>query len=218
MTDSKHKYVITIGRQFGSGGRELANHLTEAFGIPHYDKQLLLEAARHSGVDPGFYERNDEKFPTLTAGGFSFNMGISAMPWYTPSSICDESIYRDMSDVICDIARRGPCVIVGRSADYVLRECGIPVISVFVHASMEACVDRILRRGDKLTRREARDLAEKTNKLRANYYNFYTDKRWGAAASYDLCLDSSTLDMDGLTAVIATYIRARLGFDPYSGV
>ena len=222
MTNSKEKnqdrkYVITVGRQFGSGGREFARHIADAFGIGYYDKELLLEAARHAGVDAGFFERSDEKFPTFTGGGFSFNMGISSMPWYTPSSISDESIYRDMSDVIKEIADRGPCVIVGRSADYVLRDSGIPTVNLFIHAPMEECVKRILRRRDKLKEQDAKSLAEKTNKLRANYYNFYTDKRWGMASSYDLCLDSSLLPMEGMVDVLARYIERRMGFNPLGG-
>jgi len=210
------KYVITIGRQFGSGGREFARHIADAFGIDYYDKELLLEAARHAGVDPGFFERSDEKFPSFTGGGISFNMGISSMPWYSPSSISDESIYRDMSDVIKEIAGRGACVIVGRSADYVLRDHDVPTVSIFVHASMEDCVKRILRRGDKLREQDARALAEKTNKLRANYYNFYTDRRWGMASSYDLCLNSSLLPMEGMVDVLAKYMERRFGFNPLS--
>lgn len=222
MTNSKEKnqdrkYVITVGRQFGSGGREFARHIADAFGIGYYDKELLLEAARHAGVDAGFFERSDEKFPTFTGGGFSFNMGISSMPWYTPSSISDESIYRDMSDVIKEIADRGPCVIVGRSADYVLRDSGIPTVNLFIHAPMEECVKRILRRRDKLKEQDAKSLAEKTNKLRANYYNFYTDKRWGMASSYDLCLDSSLLPMEDMVDVLARYIERRMGFNPLGG-
>ncbi|MDE6283101.1 MAG: cytidylate kinase-like family protein [Muribaculaceae bacterium] len=217
MKDSANKtpdYVITVGRQFGSGGREFARHIAEAFGIPFYDKQLLLEAARHAGVDPGFFERSDEKFPGFTGGGISFNMGISAMPWYTPSSISDESIYRDMSDVIRKLADQGPCVIVGRSADYVLRDHNVPTVNLFLHADMDDCVKRILRRGDKLNPRDAKALAEKTNKLRANYYNFYTDKRWGMASSYDLSLNTSLMSMEGMVDLLAAYIKNRFGFDP----
>lgn len=216
LHEDDRKYVITIGRQFGSGGREFARHIADAFGIDYYDKELLLEAARHAGVDPGFFERSDEKFPSFTGGGISFNMGISTMPWYSPSSISDESIYRDMSDVIKEIAGRGACVIVGRSADYVLRDHDVPTVSIFVHASMEDCVKRILRRGDKLREQDARALAEKTNKLRANYYNFYTDRRWGMASSYDLCLNSSLLSMDGMVDVLAKYMERRFGFNPLS--
>ena len=208
------KYVITIGRQFGSGGRELAKMLAERFSIAYYDKQLLAEAARHAGVDEGFFERSDECFPKFPGTGMSFNMGLSSLPWYTPSSISDEAIYRDMSDVIKEIADRGPCVIVGRSADYVLRNHPVPSINLFIHADMEDCARRIMERGDKFDINAARALAEKTNRLRAGYYNFYTDKKWGDAASYHLTLSSSELSMEAMADVIATYIRCRLGFDP----
>lgn len=204
------KFVITVGRQFGSGGRELARKLADAFGIDYYDKELLLEAGRHAGVDPGFFERSDERFPTLSGSGITFNMGMTALPWYTPSSISEESIYRDMSDVIKKLAERSSCVIVGRSADYVLRDQPVPTINIFLHATPEDCVRRIMKRQPELSASQARALAEKQNRLRANYYNFYTDKRWGAAASYDLCLSSSDLSMDALVDVIAAYIRHRL--------
>lgn len=207
------KYVITVGRQFGSGGREFAKLVSDAFGIPFYDKELLAEAGRHAGVDPSFFAGKDEKFPTF-AGGFNFNMGMSPLPWYTPSSISDESIYRDMSDVIRNIADRGPCVIVGRSADYALRNHPVPSINLFLHAPIDACVERILRRGDKVKESDARLMAEKTNKLRANYYNFYTDKRWGASSSYDLTFDTSLLPMEAMVDILARYINHRLGFDP----
>lgn len=208
------KYVITIGRQFGSGGRELGRLLAKEFGIDYYDKELLLEAARKAGVDPSFFERNDERFPSVATGGISFTMGMSAMPWYNPSSISDASIYRDMSEVIRSLADRGPCVIVGRSADYVLRNHPVPSINLFIHADMEDCARRIMERGDKFDINAARALAEKTNRLRAGYYNFYTDKKWGDAASYHLTLSSSALSMEAMADVIATYIRCRLGFDP----
>lgn len=213
-SNNRTRFVITVGRQFGSGGREFAKMLSKAFGIGYYDKELLMEAARHAGVAPDFFERSDEKFPTFTGGGISFNMGISALPWYTPSSISDEAIYRDMSDVIRALADKESCVIVGRSADYVLRNHPVPTINLFLHASKEDCVRRILKRGDKIKEQDAINLAAKTNRLRANYYNFYTDKRWGDAASYDLCLCTSGVKMEALVNVVASYINARLGFNP----
>jgi cytidylate kinase len=211
---SKRKYVITIGRQFGSGGREFAKLIAETFGIAYYDKELLLEAARHSGMNPEFLERADEKVPSFTGGGVSFNMGLNLLPWYTPTPVCEESIYSDMSAVIKEIADRGPCVIVGRSADYILRDYDVPSINVFVHAPLDVRVKRILARGDKMNEHDARNLATKADKLRANFYNFYTDKRWGDAASYDICLDSSLLSMEGMVAVLASYVHNRLGFSP----
>lgn len=207
-------YIITIGRSFGSGGRVLGKKLAETFGIDYYDKRLLSEAAKQAGMDTSFFERADEKFPTFLSGGMHFNMGFSPMPWYSESSISDDAIYRAQSDVIKAIADRGPCVIVGRSADYVLRDHPSACVNIFVSAPMEDCVKRIMERGDCLTEQAARQAAEKTNKLRANYYNFYTEKRWGDAQSYDLCLNSSLLSMEAAVELIAQYIRLRFGIEP----
>lgn len=212
--DNKQNFVITIGRQFGSGGRELGQKLAETFGIEYYDKNLLLEAAKSAGVDPDFFLRSDEKFPSFVSGAMSFNMGYSPLPWYNESAISDDSIYRKLSDVMSSIADRTSCVFVGRSADYVLRNHPAPRINIFVHSSMDDCVKRIMKRGDKLTPAAARSMAEKTNKLRANYYNFYTEKRWGDAATYDLTINSSLLSMDAIVNLIADYIRLRFGIDP----
>lgn len=215
--DNKQNFIITIGRQFGSGGRELGRKLAERFGIEYYDKNLLMEAARSAGVDPDFFLRSDEKFPTFVSGAMSFTMGYSPLPWYNESAISDDSIYRKLTDVMTSIADRTSCIFVGRSADYVLRNHPSPRVDIFVHAPMEECVKRIMKRGDKLTPDAARSLAEKTNKLRSHYYNFYTDKRWGDAATYDLTLDSSKLSMDAIADIVADYIRLRFGIDPVRG-
>lgn len=204
-------FVITIGRQFGSGGRELGKLLAESLGIAYYDKELLCEAAKQAGVSKEFFERKDERFPSFLSGILSFGTGCNPLCYYTGStSISDDSIYRAQSDFIHDIALKESCVIVGRSADYVLREhprC----LNLFIHAPIEDCVKRIMKRGDKPTAEQARTLAEKTNKLRANYYNFYTDKHWGDAASYDLTFDSSLMPMEDIVAVIKEYITRRFG-------
>lgn len=202
-------YVITIGRQFGSGGRELGKLLAEKLGIAYYDKELLCEVAKQAGVSEEIVARSDERFPSFLGGVFSFNHGYNAMACYQgASAISDDVIYKAQSDVIRNVAMAGSCVIVGRSADYVLRDhprC----FNVFVHASMDARVERIMRRGDCKTKSEARNKAEKTNKLRAHYYNFYTDKTWGDAASYDLTVDSSIMSMDDIVAIIVEYVRRR---------
>lgn len=203
------KYVITIGRQFGSGGRQLGKMLAAALGIAYYDKELMLEAAKKAGLSPDYFERKDERVPTFLSGIFSFNMGFNPVSWYQGStSISDDAIYHCQSDVIKMLADRGPCVIVGRSADYVLRDYP-NVINIFVHAPMDVCVKRIMERADCDSEESARLLAEKTNKLRANYYNFYTDKRWGAAAGYDLTFDSSMVPMEDMVDIICRYVRLR---------
>lgn len=215
--ENSQNFVITVGRQFGSGGRELGRRLAETFGIEFYDKRLLLEAARHAGMDVSFFERSDEKFPRFVSGTMAFNMAYNPMPWYTSSSISDESIYHDMATMMLKLVERGPCVIVGRSADYILREANVPVINLFVHAPLDVCARRIVERGDAPDMAKARQMAEKTNRLRANFYNFYTDKHWGEASTYDICFDSSTLPLDDQVAIVAEYIRRRYHFDPAPG-
>ena len=145
------------------------------------------------------FKRSDENVPKFLNGIFSFSMGYNPYTVYTGStSISDDNLYRAMSDLIHSLAEKSSCVIVGRSSDYVLRDhprC----INVFV---------------DSLTEQQARSLAEKTNKLRAGYYNFYTDKTWGDAKTYDLTIDSSTMPMDDIAEVVCDYVRRRLADAP----
>ena len=203
------KYVITIGRQMGSGGRRLGHILAQKLGINFYDKELLLQAARAAGLSPEFFERNDERRPHFISGLFSFNMGINPMTLFDgATSISDDALYKAQCDFIHSIAAQGPCIIVGRSADYVLRDID-NVVNVFVHATLDDCVKRVVERDPSKTPEQARSFIEKTNKLRANFYNFYTDKKWGAASSYDLCLNSSTLSLDDIAEIVIQYMQTR---------
>ena len=201
----KH-FVITIGRQFGSGGRALGHILSEKLGIPFYDKELLLQAAKESGLNPELFVNNDERMPKFISTALSYSFGMSPMPWYGgSSSISDDSLYRAQSEFIEQIASHGPCIIVGRSSDYVLRH--MPnVVNIFLHASMDDCVRRIIARNESTTPEKARKLAERTNKLRANFYNFYTDKRWGHG--YDLCFNTSRLPLEKIADLIIAYLQA----------
>jgi cytidylate kinase len=206
--DNQH-IVITIGRQFGSGGRELGRCLAQKMGIAYYDKELLQRVAEGAGVDEEFVRDNDERVPRLMGAALSFNMGFAGMSWYqTPNSISGESLYRSQSDVIHKVVEQESAVIVGRSADYVLRDHP-RAVHVFVHAPMEVCIKRIMSRNESLTAEKARQLAEKTNRLRANFYNFYTDKRWGEARSYDLAFDTSLLATEDIADIIIEYVRKR---------
>ncbi len=213
MDNGNCNIVITIGRQFGSGGREFGKLLSESLGIAYYDKELLCEAAKSAGVNLKFFERSDEKCPSFLSGVFPFAVGYTPMVGYVePTSISDDGIYRAQSDFIRSIADNKSCVIVGRSADYILRDhprC----INIFVHAPIEECVKRILSRGDKTDDEQARAMAEKTNKLRSHYYNFYTDKTWGDARSYDFTFDSSKLPMMKMVEVVKEYIKHRFGVE-----
>jgi cytidylate kinase len=206
---SKEPFVITVGRQFGSGGRELGKALAEALEIEYYDKELLVESAKLAGVNPEYFEKKDERFPTFLQGLFSFSMGVTPMCYYTgASSISDDGLYKSISDFLLKTSREKSFVVVGRSADYILREhprC----VNIFVHAPMEECVKRITSRNDAFDEAKAAAMAKKTNKWRAEYYNFFTDKEWGNAKSYDLTLDSSLMSMEKNVELIKEYLRLR---------
>lgn len=204
------KYVITVGRSFGSGGRQLGRIIADKLGIEFYDKKLLVKAAEKSGLNHEYARENDERMPRMFGGIIPFSMGYYPSGWFggSPASGPD-SIYNAQCEFIHELANSEPCVIVGRSADYILRD--MPnVVNIFVHAPAEVCARRILERGDAATEADAVALAERTNKLRANFYNFYTDKRWGCACSYDLCVDSSVMPLDALADFVIEFVRAKL--------
>ncbi|MCM1163690.1 MAG: cytidylate kinase-like family protein [Muribaculaceae bacterium] len=205
----KKPFVITVGRQFGSGGRELGKALARDLGIEYYDKELLVEAAKKAGVNPEFFEKNDERFPSFLHGLFSFSMGMTPMCYYTgASSISDDGLYKSISDFIKQTAEEKSFVVVGRTADYILRDHP-RVVNLFVHAPMAECVRRITDRHDAFSPQKAEALARKTNKWRADYYNFFTDKEWGRADSYHLTIDSSSLPMDRCVELVKDYMKLR---------
>lgn len=208
----KEPFVITVGRQFGSGGRVLGRALADRLDIKFYDKELLAHAAKESGVSVELFEKRDERTPTFFNGLFSFSMGHIPIGYYQgASAISDDGLYKAYSDFILNIASRESCVIVGRTSDYILRDHP-RAINIFVHAPMETCVDRILERQPEIgDRKAARIMAERINKLRSNYYNFYTDKTWGHSTSYDLTLDSSLLPMEANVDLVVEYLKKRLG-------
>lgn len=211
MDTLPEKYVITVGRQMGSGGRLLGRMLADRLNIPFYDRELLIQAAREAGLSPEFFERNDERRPHFISGLFSFSMGVSPMGYYDGASTAgDDMLYRAQCDFIHKIASQGPCVIVGRSADYVLRDVD-NVVNVFVHATADDCARRIQERQPELTIEQARAMRDRTNKIRAGFYNFYTDKRWGEAAGYDLTFSTSVMSLEDITELIIEYMKRRFG-------
>ena len=208
----KDKFVITIVRQFGIGGSETGLIVAQKLGIKYYDKELLAAAAKSSGVNTEFFEASDERSPSFFASSniWSFNIGYNLGNFFsTEVSFSDDNLYKAQSETIQALANESPCVIVGRSADHVLRNhpCSI---SVFISSSEKECIKRIINRGDCNNEADAREMAEKKNKLRANYYNFYTDKEWGNATSYDLCIDSSKLSIEQVADIIVEYVKKRI--------
>ena len=205
---SKTHTIITIGRQFGSGGREIGKRLADELGIKFYDKELLSRAAKDSKICKELFETHDEK-PTnsflysLVMDSYSFGYPSSS---YTDMPI-NHKIFLAQFDTIRKIADEGPCILVGRCADYALEEYS-NVLSVFIHADMDARIRRIARIYD-LTDAKAKELIKKTDKRRSSYYNYYSNKKWGAAESYNICLDSSILGIDGTAEAIEQLVALR---------
>lgn len=200
------KIVVTIGRQFGSGGRHIGKQLAEQLGIAYYDKELINLASKESGICGEFFEKADERTSgsllKALAMGFSMNNAIFQSNDY----LSNESLFRIQSDVIRKVAAEGSCVLVGRCADYILRDYP-HCINIFVSASMD---DRIRRAMEynQLSEKDAEEFIRKADKSRASYYNYYTDKTWGAAESYDLCINTSVCGIDRTVEFIRSFIGA----------
>lgn len=203
-------FVITVGRTFGSGGRQLGRLIAERLDIPFYDNQLLVRAAESAGLNLSYTEEHDERAPRNYTGILPFAMGYFPTGWFGPGpSSAQDYIYSAQCETMRELARTGPCVIVGRTADYVL-EGVVPTFNLFVHASTDACVERTLARGEAPDREQAAQLVARTNKMRSAFYNFYTDKEWGRADGYHLCLDSSILPLEDLADFAVRVITAKL--------
>lgn len=202
------KSIITIGREFGSGGREIGMKLAQRLGIKFYDKELLDRAAKDSGMCQELFENHDEK-PT-NSFLYSLVMDTYSMG-YSSAAFADmpinHKVFLAQFNAIKDIANEGPCVIVGRCADYALADYP-NCINVFIHADMNDKVKRISKKYD-LTNAKAKDRIVKTDKKRASYYNYYSSKKWGDASGYHLSLDSGMTDVDGAIEVIETFIKVK---------
>ena len=207
-----NKMTITIGRQYGSAGLEIGKKLAEELGVNLYDKEMLKRAAKESGLCEELFETHDEK-PT---NSFLYSLVMDTYSLgYSSSSYADmpinHKVFLAQFDAIKKIADEGPCVMVGRCADYALEERK-NVINVFIYADMDQRVRRIAQKYD-LTDAKAKDIIIKTDKKRASYYNYYTNKEWGDAKGYDLCLNSGKLGVYGTVKAILEYLKIRNGVE-----
>ena len=204
----KTNTIITIGRQYGSAGREIGYKVADAFGIMLYDKEMLARAAKESGICEEIFETHDEK-PTnsflYSLVMDTYSMGYSGNT-YTDMPI-NHKVFLAQFDAIKKIADEGPCVLVGRCADYAL-EAYPNLVSVFISANLNDRIRRVARTYD-LTDAKAKDMIVRADKKRASYYNYYTNKKWGDAASYELCLNSSELGVEGTAKAIEQYILMK---------
>lgn len=213
MTETPIRYVVSIGRQFGCGGREIGKLIAQHLGIAYYDHELLIEAAKSSGMNSALFESADERAPKFPTNIWSaLGMGYNTGAFYVGETpLSTDNLYHALSEVIIDISKRESSVIVGRTADFILQN-RCKVISVFIHADIDDRIERIIARGDCDNAEDARSLAEKKNKLRAAYYNYYTEKQWGDAASYDLTINATQLGIERTTKLIVDYVTQRLSY------
>lgn len=200
------KHIITIGRQFGSGGREIGEALAERLGIKCYDKELISLAAKESGIDPEIFNNVDEKATnsllySLSMGLYSFGNNFT-----TGQLPVNDRLYLLQHKIVKRLASEGPCIIVGRCADFVLKDRD-DVINVYICADMDYRVNRAIEKKG-VSESKAEQVVSKTDKSRANYYNFYSGRKWGLTENYDLCINRTKLSTEQVVNAIAGYIEA----------
>lgn len=206
MIMGRTKTVITIGRQYGSGGRVIGQRLAAELGIKCYDKELLEHAANDSGICKELFENHDEK-PT---NSFLYSLVMDTYSFgYSSAAFSDmpmnHKVFLAQFDAIKKLAQEGPCVMVGRCADYALADMK-NCMSIFIHSDLD---DRIKRISEKynLSAAKAKDAIIKTDKSRSSYYNYYTNKRWGEASGYNLSVDSGVYGTEGSVRLIIAALK-----------
>lgn len=209
MKKEKKLYpVITIGRQFGSGGRRIGKLVADKMGYAYYDTELLSEAAERLGFAREIFDAHDEVRPSPLRSLLQGMFGLADN--FHDVSICGERMYIEQTKVIKDICAKGPCVIVGRTADYIMK--GHPyLLSVFLHAPEAERVGRIISQGEAESPDEALDRLKRYDRNREDYYNFYTGtQNWGRAANYMLSIDSSLFEDSMVADIIITASQALI--------
>ena len=196
--------IITIGRQYGSGGRRLAKMLSEHFNIPLYDKDLINRVSEETGIAGEFFKKVDEQ----PSDSF-FSMILNSLSYGNSCNCADpvlsgNSLFCMQSKVIRNIAAEGDCIFVGRCADYILRDRE-DVLSIFVTADLDDRVKRVAEY-EVISEQSAKGVIEKADKTRAAYYDFYTEKKWGVAGSYDICLNSSKIGLENCKQIVTQII------------
>lgn len=200
--------IICVGRQLGSGGHDIARMLALDFNAKYYDRELMNLAAKESGFSEKFFEQNDEQRGIFRSLFHLHAPHIGDNNLYN-NDFSQESLFKFQSDAIKKAADEGSCVFVGRCADYVLRDRS-NMVSVFITASLEFRIQQVMTK-EHLDHAAARRFIEQRETTRASYYNYYTGKKWGSAASYDLCIDASVLGLQATERLIADFIRKRFG-------
>ncbi|MBE6701889.1 MAG: cytidylate kinase-like family protein [Ruminococcaceae bacterium] len=199
------KLAITIGRQFGSGGRDIGVRVGELLGIKVYDKELLIMAAEKRGISPDYLRRVDEKAASSLLYTLAMGSSIYSARHLGVDVPINDQLFITQTEIIKEAAEAGTAIFIGRCADYVLRNHPHR-LSFFIYSDYESRVHRVMERHE-CGRSEAESLINKTDKKRINYYNFYTGKKWGKFENYHMSLDSSLLGVEGTAQMIANLIK-----------
>ena len=197
------KKIITISRQFGSGGRTIGREVAEKLGIPFYDKELVDQIAMESGFAPQFVEEHGEHSPGKSLLSYAF--APQGVPGIMNGLSTADFLWNIQCSVILQLAEKGPCVIVGRNADYILKDRE-DVLHVFIHADEESRADRIVRLYGESEKSPKARLNEKDKRRRVNYQH-YTGRTWGAAENYDVCFNSGVLGVEYCAQVIVDMVN-----------
>ena len=188
------KRIITISREFGSGGRFIGEEVAKKLGIAYYDKNIIGQIAEKSGLSPEYIQENAELSPKKGLFAYAFS-GRDI----TGKSV-EDMVYEAQRNIILELAEKEPCVIIGRNADYILKDRD-DVMNVFIHGDMPEKIQRIMDLHN-VEEKEAVKMMADTDKRRRTNYNFYTDQNWGKASNYTLCLNSSQLGYDRCEKII----------------
>ena len=203
-----NKVVITIARQYGSGGRTVGEMLSKDMGIHYYDKELIKLASEESGINERLFVNADEKIKMTKLFKMVKNIYTGQLiPPESDDFVSDKNLFNYQAKVIKNLAEEESCVIVGRCADYVLKDHD-NVLSVFVHAPKDYCMEQAAKKVS-MPSKELEKYIAKIDKRRADYYKFYTGREWTDARNYDLCLDSSKLGFERCVEEIKAYIKVR---------
>ncbi len=193
--------IITIGREFGSGGRELGRRLSEALGIAYYDQEIVSEIARRTEMSEQYVQSIVENRPSFS---FPIHIGRSFCPMPSPALEQSLAVYQEQSRIIMEMAQKSDCVIVGRCGDYILRD--FEPFRIFVYADLESRMERCRAKApedEKMTDRELKQHILGIDRKRAKYYEFYTGHKWGDRLNFDLCINTSRTVIKEIVPVLA---------------
>ncbi|MDE6547431.1 MAG: cytidylate kinase-like family protein [Muribaculaceae bacterium] len=204
--NNSEKKIIVIGRQYGGTGRKTGRALAENLGLPYFDKEIINKVSASYGYDPDILHRADEKKPSPFRSMLLGKYGV--MDMYATSPLSRESLYEAQTNVIRQICNEGSCVIVGRTADYIMREHP-GLVSVFIHAPKEWRAQNLIKRGEASSLQDALIKIKKADNDREGYYNYFTGRKWGSADNYHLTLDASLIPHEDMVDIISRYIGIR---------